>query len=164
MGKLRNEASRKKENILHIKLMPPRLQPSAIPRDHLIRRLDNSLGRKLTVLRAPTGFGKTTLVSMWMASRDFASAWVTLDENDNDPSRFWTYVVTALRTFDSALGKTTLSALSAPQLPSFESFLTPLINDLTRLTEPCVLILEDFHFITSGETQRKYFLSDSTFA
>src|SRR6266487_4858459 len=108
MGKLKNEASRKMENILHTKLMSPRWQPSAIHREDLLGRLDNSLDKRLTVVAAPTGFGKTTLVSMWMASRDFASAWVTLDENDNDPSRFWIYVVSALRTLDPAVGKITL--------------------------------------------------------
>src|SRR6266498_2148126 len=156
MGKIKNEASRKMENILHTKLMPPRLQSSAIQRDDLLSRLDNSLGKKLTVVAAPTGFGKTTLVSMWMASRDFASAWVTLDENDNDPSRFWTYVISALRTFDSAVGKSTLSALIALQPPSFQTLLTPLINDLAQMTQPCVLILEDFHSIASKEISASF--------
>jgi len=156
MGKLKNEASRKMENILHTKLMPPRLQPSAIHREDLLKRLDNSLDKKLTVVAAPTGFGKTTLVSMWMASRDFASAWVTLDENDNDPSRFWIYVISALRTLDPAVGKITLSALIASQPPSFQTLLTPLINDLVQLTQPCVLILEDFHSIASKEINASF--------
>jgi LuxR family transcriptional regulator, maltose regulon positive regulatory protein len=144
------------EYVLHTKLMPPRLQASTIQRDDLLKRMDNGLGRKLTLVTAPTGFGKTTLVSMWIASRNFASAWVTLDENDNDPSRFWTYVVSALRTFDSVLGKSALSALNAPQLPSFQTLLTPLMNDLAKLTEPCVLILEDFHAITSKEINESF--------
>jgi len=131
--------------------MPPRLRSTAIPRNEVTARLDGSLNRKLTLLTAPTGFGKTTLASMWTAGGDFASAWVTLDENDNDPSRFWTYFVTALRTFDPAIGKNTLSSLNAPQIPSLQSLLVPLINDLTRLTDPHVLILEDFHVITSRE-------------
>ena len=151
MDRRKNKTPRRIEHVLHTKLMPPRFQPSVIQRQNLLKRLDKSLGKKLTLVTAPTGFGKTTLMSMWMASRDFASAWVTLDENDNDPSRFWTYFISALRTFDSAVGKSTLSALSAPQLPSFQTLLTPLLNDVAQLTEPCVLILEDFHSITSKQ-------------
>ena len=139
------------DSVLHTKLMPPRLRASIIAREDLMERLDNGLHGKLILVSAPTGFGKTTLVSNWIASRNFPSAWVTLDENDNDPSRFWTYVVSALRTFDSAIAKSSLTLLNAPQLPSYQTFLTPLINDLTRLTEPHVLILEDFHFLTSRE-------------
>lgn len=139
------------ESVLHTKLMPPHLRSSTIRREHLMKRLDRGLNGKLILLSAPTGFGKTTLVSTWIASRDFASAWVTLDENDNDPSRFWTYLVSALRTFDPLIGKTTLSTLNAPQIPSFHALLTPLINDLARLTGTHLLVLEDFHFITSKE-------------
>jgi LuxR family transcriptional regulator, maltose regulon positive regulatory protein len=139
------------ESVLHTKLMPPRLRSSIIPREELMARLDTGLNRKLTLLTAPTGFGKTTLVSMWTASRDFASAWVTLDENDNDPSRFWTYLATALRSFNPAIGKSTLSSLNAPQLPSLQALLIPLINDLAHLVDPHVLVLEDFHSITSRE-------------
>src|SRR5512134_2077204 len=107
--------SRPADKLLHTKLMPPRLHTALIPRDDLLSRLDAGLTKKLTVVAAPTGYGKTTLVSQWIATRNFSSAWVTLDENDNDPSRFWTYLVTALRTIDLALGKTTLSALMAAQ-------------------------------------------------
>lgn len=152
MSRTKNTIPPGMEAVLHTKLMPPRLRDSAVSRQALMKRLDAGLNRKLTLVSAPTGFGKTTLVSMWIASRDFASAWVTLDKNDNDPSRFWTYFVSALRTFDPALGKTSLSALNAPQIPSFHAFLTPLINDLARLTGPYVLVAEDFHFITSKET------------
>jgi LuxR family transcriptional regulator, maltose regulon positive regulatory protein len=139
------------DNVLHTKLMPPRLRTSVIPRDDLLERLDSGLNKKLTLLTSPTGFGKTTLVSLWIARRDFAFAWVTLDENDNDPSRFWTYFVSALRTFDPAVGKSTLSTLNAPQIPALQALLTPLINDLVRLTGPYVLVLEDFQAITSME-------------
>jgi LuxR family maltose regulon positive regulatory protein len=91
--------------------MPPRLRSSTIQRQDLMKRLDSGLNGKLILLSAPTGFGKTTLVNTWIANRDFPSAWVTLDENDNDPSRFWTYFVSALRTFDPAIGKTIVSFL-----------------------------------------------------
>jgi LuxR family maltose regulon positive regulatory protein len=138
-------------SLLHSKLMLPRLNSKVIRRDDLLARLDQGLSRKLTIVSAPTGFGKTTLVSMWIASRPFKCAWVTLDQNDNDATRFWTYVVTALRTLDTSIGKATLSALMASQPQSLQSLLTPLINDLARLGQTSVLSLEDFHFITSKE-------------
>jgi LuxR family maltose regulon positive regulatory protein len=131
--------------------MPPRLSPSVVPREELLARLDEGLTRKVILVTAPTGFGKTTLVRLWIGSRDFPSAWVTLDDHDNDPVRFWTYICSALRTIDSSLGKSSLSMLASPQPPSFESLLTPLINDLTRLTESSVLVLEDYHAIKSPE-------------
>jgi LuxR family transcriptional regulator, maltose regulon positive regulatory protein len=151
MNRAKNSALQGTEYVLHTKLMPPRLRTTAIGRENLVKRLNGGLNGRLILLSAPTGFGKTTLVSTWIASRDFASAWVTLDENDNDPSRFWTYLVSALRTFDALIGKTTLSTLNAPQLPSFHTLLTPLLNDLARLTGPHVLVLDDFHSITSKE-------------
>ena len=137
--------------LLHNKLMPPRLNPNVIRREDLLSRLDQGLSRKLTVVTAPTGFGKTTLVSMWLGSRPFASAWVTLDQTDNDANRFWMYIVSALRSINASIGKATLSTLLASQPSSFEPLLTPLINDLARLNEVSVLVLEDFHLITSRE-------------
>jgi LuxR family maltose regulon positive regulatory protein len=131
--------------------MPPRLHSALIKREGLLAQLDAGLTKKVSLVTAPTGFGKTTLVSMWVASREFASTWVMLDENDNDPTRFWTYICSALRAINSTVGKTTLSMLMVSQPPSFESMLTPLINDLARLNEPCVLVLEDYHVITSTE-------------
>lgn len=151
MNKPDNASSRSTDKLLHAKLMAPRLHAAVIQRGDLIARLDKGLTKKLGLVVAPTGFGKTTLVSAWIASRKFASAWVTLDDNDNDSTRFWTYVVSALRTFDSTVGKNTLSALMTSQPPSFQSLLTSLINDLERLREPCVLVLEDYHAITSTE-------------
>ena len=139
------------ERLLHTKLMPPRLPSTAIQRDDLLARLDAGLTRKAILLTAPTGFGKTTLVRLWIANRDFPSAWVTLDDHDNDATRFWTYICSALRTVDASLGKATLAMLASPQPPSFESLLTPLINDLMRLKESSVLVLEDYQSIKSAE-------------
>src|SRR5215216_5053304 len=147
----RNASQTGNNPLLHNKLIPPRLNAKLIRRDDLLARLDEGLSRKLTVVTAPTGFGKTTLVSMWIASRPFGSAWVTLDQNDNDVNRFWTYVVSAIRTFDASIGKATLSALMTSQPMNLETLLTPLINDLARLNETCVLVLEDFHFITNKD-------------
>jgi LuxR family transcriptional regulator, maltose regulon positive regulatory protein len=97
--------------LLHTKLMPPRLPSALVQRAGLLARLDQSLTKKVALVTAPTGFGKTTLVRAWIESRDFLSAWVTLDQHDNDPVRFWTYVCSALRGLDSSFGKATLSML-----------------------------------------------------
>src|SRR5215216_1415311 len=143
--------SPKTSRLLHTKLMPPRLPSAVLPREQLLVRLDAGLIRKMSLVIAPTGFGKTTLVRMWLESRDFPSAWVTLDEYDNDPVRFWTYVCSALRTIDPSLGKTTLSMLSSPQPLSPVPLLTPLINDLAQLGTPATLVLEDYHVIKSSD-------------
>lgn len=140
------------EPILHTKLLPPRLRTGLVRRDALFARLDDGLARKLTLVHAPTGFGKTTLVSAWLTERGIPAAWVTLDGTDNDPVRFWTYVVSALRGLDASLGKVALSALAAPASPaSFESLLTQLINELSQRTVSSVLVLEDYHLIKLDE-------------
>jgi len=143
--------SNKPQDLLRTKLMPPRLHAGMIQRDDLLARMDEGLVRKLILVSAPTGFGKTTLVSMWIQSRHFPSAWLTLDEFDNDPSRFWTYLISALRSFNPAIGKTTLAALLAPDPPAFQHLLTPLINDLASLNKPHVLVLDDLHALSSPE-------------
>jgi len=149
MSEIKSAPSQNQERLLHTKLMPPRLPSALIQRDDLLARLDLGLAKKVVLVSAPTGFGKTTLVRMWIANRNFPSAWVTLDDHDNDSTRFWTYVCSALRTFDSSLGKAALSMLASPQPPSFESLLTSLLNDLTRLKKSSVLVLEDYHAIKS---------------
>ncbi len=137
-------------SLLHAKFMAPRPQVGALERRGLLSRLDDALAKKLILLCAPTGFGKTTLVSTWLSRGKFASAWLTLDRNDNDPIRFWTYLVSAVRNTEPSIGKSTLSALMSPQPPSPEAFLTPFLNDLARLTRPLILVLEDYHLITSN--------------
>jgi LuxR family maltose regulon positive regulatory protein len=139
------------DKILHAKLMAPRLVSTLIQREELLARLDGGLSRKLTLVSAPTGYGKTALVNHWITARKIPSAWLTLDEYDNDPVRFWTYLVTAIRTFDAGLGKAALSALAGSQPVFLQPILTTLINDLGTLEEPCVLVLNDYQAITSAE-------------
>jgi LuxR family maltose regulon positive regulatory protein len=151
MSESKKTVSRSQVPLLHTKLMPPRLHATLLPRLDLLSRLDGGLDRKLTLITAPTGFGKTTLVRMWTESRDFAPAWVTLDENDNDPVRFWTYFITAIRTLDPELGKPALAMLMASQPPSFQQVLTSLLNDLTQLSKGYILVLDEYQAITSEE-------------
>ena len=121
MNDAQRTASRSPGKLLQTKLMPPRLPETAISRRELLARLDEGLSKKLILVTAPTGFGKTTLVASWLAAGDFASAWVTLDSHDNDPVRFWTYVITALRVLDASLGKNVLAALLTGDAVKFEA-------------------------------------------
>src|SRR5690349_5710106 len=147
------------------KLIFPSLPSSVLPRGPLLDRLDLILEHKLTLLSAPAGFGKTTLMRSWVAHQQEQSAftWLALDAGDNDPVRFWRYVTVACQRFEVAsdssaplLGSSTLEFLShaqglslmGPQQLSFETALTGLINDLARLNQPAVLVLEDYHLIT----------------
>src|SRR5215210_3595088 len=102
--------------ILGTKLYIPPPRPKVVRRPHLIERLNGGLHRKLTLVVAPAGFGKTTLVSTWVANCDRQVAWLSLDEGDNEPARFLTYLVAALRTIDLDIGEGVLDAL--PPAPS----------------------------------------------
>ena len=136
--------------LLHSKLMAPRLQAAVIPRLRLVNQLEAGASKRLTVVSAPTGFGKTTLVNLWLNGRNSPAAWVALDENDNDPVRFWTYVISALRTLDAEIGKHVLAALATAQLPALQTILTQLVIDLQRLAGWSVLVLEDYQAITAA--------------
>jgi LuxR family maltose regulon positive regulatory protein len=144
------------DNLLHTKLMLPRLHPGTLSRPDLLTRLDGLLSKKLALVMAPTGFGKTTLVSLWVASRSLTAGWVTFDKNDNDPVRFWTYLITSLHNLHPSLGKTALAALLAPQPAYFQGVLTPLINDLAQLKDPCLLVLDDYQTLTSPEIHETF--------
>jgi len=99
----------------------------------------------LTLVSAPAGFGKSTLVSEWIASCGRPAAWLSLDENDNDPARFLTYVVSALQTVSPNLGAGILDALQSPQIPPINSILTALLNEITVIPNDFILVLDDYH-------------------
>lgn len=141
------------DDLLYTKLAPPQVQSSLVPRSALLARLDAGVGHKVTLIAASAGSGKTSLISEWIARRSdtIPVAWVALDAGDNDPVRFWRYVVSACRRFDAALGRSTLAALRAASTSSFEVVLTPFINELAQLPNRCVLVLEDFHVITAQD-------------
>ena len=136
--------------ILTTKLQVPPLRSSLVPRPRLIARLNAGRNGKLALVSAPAGYGKTTLVAEWLAQCDPAAlkaAWLSLDENDNDPVRFLAHLIAALRQIDPRLGGATLSMLQAPQPPPPEAVITALINDIASLPTPFVLILDDYHVI-----------------
>src|SRR5579859_107478 len=133
--------------ILATKLYLPRLRPNVVSRPRLIKRLNEGLYRKLTLISAPAGFGKTTLVSQWIEGIKQATAWLSLDEGENDPTRFLTYFIAAVQTIAPTVGEGPLRALQSPQPPSTEVILTALLNDLTTIKDPFVLVLDDYHLI-----------------
>ncbi|MCB0065069.1 MAG: hypothetical protein KDE19_23255 [Caldilineaceae bacterium] len=144
--------------ILATKLYIPPPRPNAVLRPHLLERLNEglrqnqNLGRKLTLISAPAGFGKTTLISAWVAGFAQRVAWLSLDEGDNDPTRFLAYLVAALRTIAPRIGEGVLAVLQSPQPPPLESILTPLLNEITTIPDDFVLVLDDYHVIDAGGT------------
>jgi LuxR family maltose regulon positive regulatory protein len=142
--------------VLQTKLYVPRARAGRVPRSRLVERLDRGVDSKLVLVSAPAGFGKTTLLTEWLArrstSRDSGSAaWLSLDAGDNDPAHFWTYVIAGLRTLVPSMGDTALDLLRSPQALPVEAVLTTLLNDLGAVDDDVVLVLDDYHVIESRE-------------
>src|SRR5437660_5899366 len=133
--------------ILATKLYIPRLRPNVVSRSRLIERLNEGLHRKLTLIAAPAGFGKTTLVSAWVAGCDRQVAWLSLDEGDSDPILFLMYLIAALQTIAPNIGEGVLGVLQSPQPPPPDSILTALLNDMTTIPDNFVLVLDDYHVL-----------------
>ena len=133
--------------ILATKLYMPPLRPEVVSRPRLLERLNEGLRRHLVLISAPAGFGKTTLVSQWLALIERPAAWLSLDEGDNDPARFLTYLVAALQTIAAHVGEGVLGVLQSPQPPPTEAILTTLLNDLTSISDQFVLVFDDYHVI-----------------
>jgi LuxR family maltose regulon positive regulatory protein len=133
--------------LLQTKLFAPPLRPSRTPRPRLQEKLDQGLhlGGKLTLISAPAGFGKTTLVTEWLAGGERPVAWLSLDEEDNDPARFLAYVVAALQRIAPEWGETAALLLASPQPPPPQAILTALLNEIAAAAEPFVLVLDDYH-------------------
>ena len=135
--------------LLTTKLYIPPVRPELVSRPRLIERLNAGLlhKRKLTLISAPAGFGKTTLLSEWTRGCERPIAWVSLDKDDNDPTRFWGYFVAALQTVRARIGKAALALLHSPQPPPIEAILTTLINEITGIPDGFALVLDDYHVI-----------------
>ncbi len=156
------------EPLLEPKLRLPRLHSSLLARRRLLDRLDEGLEHKLTLVSAPAGFGKTTLVRQWLAeryenyptARSFVHklAWVSLDTGDNDPVRFWRYIIMACHANGFSADQTALEQLNTPSQPPYHPLplqvvLFTFLNELTRATgnSPNILVLEDYHVLTSPQ-------------
>jgi len=136
--------------LLATKLVMPPARGTLAPRPRLIERLQAGVQGPLTLLSAPAGSGKTTLLGAWRASphgQDLPLAWVSLDEADNDPTRFWRYVLTALDRAAPGAGADALALLHSSDAPALEAALNTLINALTAYAADVVLILDDYHLI-----------------
>ena len=141
--------------ILTTKLFIPPPSPHLVQRSRLIERLHQGLHGKLTLVSAPAGFGKTTLVSTWGAVCRWPMTWLSLDEGDREPSQFLTYLVAALQRLDhlapqtgrSPIGQRVLGALQSPQPPAIASLLTGLLNEIASVAEPFILVLDDYHVL-----------------
>ena len=132
--------------LLETKLYLPKWSSDQVSRPRLIDRIHPQ--RKLTLISAPAGFGKTTLLAEWVATAPTRLiAWFSLDQSDNDPAFFWTYLITALQKIQPSLGEQSLSLLQSPQPPPIESVLMTLLNELTAVEAEIVLILDDYHVI-----------------
>ncbi|WP_448624350.1 LuxR C-terminal-related transcriptional regulator [Geodermatophilus sp. URMC 64] len=137
--------------LLETKLHVPRRRRGLVARARLIERLRRADDAPLTLVSAPAGFGKTTVLTEWLGSADGRSvAWLSLDPRDNDPALFWAYLIAALRTAAPDVGVGALGLLSSPQ-SSAEAVLGALVNDLATLPDDVVLVLDDYHVIESPQ-------------
>jgi LuxR family transcriptional regulator, maltose regulon positive regulatory protein len=135
--------------LISTKLHVPRMRSGVVSRPRLVARLVGGRERRLALLCAPAGWGKTTLLSEWLASpeepRQFA--WVSLDPADADAVRFWSYVIGALRAVRPDVGEAALAALPAVGVGTSDTVVPPLVNDLAAVDEPLVLVLDDYHLV-----------------
>ncbi|MEM9009324.1 MAG: helix-turn-helix transcriptional regulator, partial [Cyanobacteria bacterium P01_F01_bin.86] len=140
--------------LLATKFYRPKWSADLVSRPRLIDRIHPQ--RKLTLVSAPAGFGKTTLLAEWAAgvSPERSIAWVSLDPSDNDPAIFWTYLIAALHNIQPSLGERSLALLQSPQPPPIESVLMTLLNEISAVETDFVLILDDYHAIATQAIHR----------
>jgi LuxR family maltose regulon positive regulatory protein len=141
--------------LLETKFHLPRPRRGLVPRPRLSDRLSSSGESALTLVSAPAGFGKTTLLTEWLAAggeEGQAAAWLSLDQRDNDPALFWTYLVAAVQAVEPEVGSSALAMLQSSSLP-IEEVLSTLLNDLAAISNDVVLVLDDYHVIDSHDVQ-----------
>ncbi|MCX5999433.1 MAG: LuxR C-terminal-related transcriptional regulator [Chloroflexi bacterium] len=149
------------ESLLKTKLYIPPTPLEWVSRSRLIERLQAGLDRKLTLVCAPAGFGKTTLLSEWVRTSQAgrsglppAIAWLSMDEDDNSPAQFWTYFIAAVQTVWPRFAAFVLPILESPQSPSIRSILTDVINEMADNGEELCVVLDDFQMIQSGQIHK----------
>jgi LuxR family maltose regulon positive regulatory protein len=143
--------------ILATKLFIPQSRSDTILRPRLSEQLQRGLNGKLTLISAPPGFGKTTMVVEWHASGANGApplAWISLDEGDNDLARFMLYLISALRTIEPIAGEHVLAMLNSTELPAVEVLLTMLINEVGHFEQRVALVLDDYHVIDNPDIHR----------
>jgi LuxR family transcriptional regulator, maltose regulon positive regulatory protein len=137
--------------LLQTKLHPVRPQPGLVERERLMSALDEIPTRRLTLISASAGFGKTTAISAWLERSKYPAAWVSLDAGDNSLTRFLHYVVVALQSLDPAIGVGVRKLIETSSVTATNALVDTLINDIAQLTHGFVLVLDDYHVINDGE-------------
>jgi LuxR family maltose regulon positive regulatory protein len=135
---------------LRTKLGVPPMRSNWISRSRLEKRMDEGFARKLTLISAPAGFGKTTLLVDWIHRHKIPAAWFSVDKGDNDPLHFLTYVILGLQTLETGTGKAALTMLQSPQPPPIEPILISLLNDTSHISANLALVLDDYHLVDAG--------------
>jgi len=141
--------------LLQTKFFVPQIRAGYVSRPRLLKLLDESLGCKLTLVSAPAGFGKTTMLASWARESTRAVAWLTLDEGDSDPVRFLAYLVAAIQRVDEKIAEGLLDEYKLPRffdpdlLPPLEEIQTALVNQLSRARKDLTLILDDYHLVAA---------------
>lgn len=137
--------------ILTTKLHIPPSVSTLVSRSRLFQVLSKGLEHKLLLVSAPAGFGKTTAITSWLETKKLPVAWLSLDDNDSDLSRFMLYLISALQTINPNIGQDILPVLASSQPISIDLMLTQLVNDLTKIVKDFVIVLDDYHIIDSSE-------------
>ena len=142
--------------LLRTKLYAPQMRDGAVLRERLLSALDAPVSGALTLLHAPAGYGKTTLIRQWLQARDYTYAWLSLDEQENDSARFWRYVIGAIQSVHPGVGERALAQFLVSAEPSHRDVVVELINDLVMLEVPLngialMLVFDDFHVITNAQ-------------
>lgn len=133
--------------LLSTKLFIPRPRKNLVSRPRLVERLNAGLDKNLTLIAAPAGFGKTTLLSEWIPHSPRCVTWLSLDEGDNDPTKFWAYFISSLQGLRPDLGESSLTFLQSSQALPINSILTATINDITAFPDVFSIVLDDYHVI-----------------
>ena len=136
--------------LLRTKLCVPPLRSGLLSRQRLDKRMSEGFERKLTLISAPAGFGKTTLLVDWIHRHKIPTAWFSVDKGDNDPLHFLAYVIMGLQSLETATGEAALKMLQSPQPPPVEPILINLLNDVSLISKDFVLILDDYHLVDTS--------------
>ena len=137
--------------LIKTKLYIPHVRPGLVDRPRLTERLENGAHRKLTLISAPAGFGKTTCTTAWVCNSVREVAWVSLDQDDNDPVQFLRYLIAALQQVEGTIGRSLQPLLNSPKMPPAQSLVVPLVNDLAALDGVLTVVLDDYHEIHSPD-------------
>ncbi len=137
------------KHLLRTKFYIPSIRSNQITRPRLINLLNGGLDKTLTLVSAPAGYGKSTLVSRWLKETSISSVWLSLDAGDNDPSRFLQYLLTAIQPVAPGIGSNLVDMLQSMQPAQFENVINLLTNELASTSDQFVLVLDDFHLINS---------------